>query len=305
MLFRSDDVARMRQRAVDAVTAVYQRLGLAEFTPEWADQAVDAAGSKDIPAADLMLPLTASQRIMADGITMLDVITALAESGFTTEAQRCLDLLKARIAGDYLQTAAIFDESMQPLSLVTDPNDYAGPGTGYRPTPQRQAEIDQVRQAKSVADIRAEQDGWRTGGIIEAGPAVPSSDPREVVIGVSPATGRAIWRTLSGLSVEGVLDELLTGLEQEGCHGRVVRINETVDLGMIGLTAARMSGSGVSIGLQAKGTALIHRRDLAPLANLELYSVAPTLDRQLYRQLGINAARHAHGVTPEIGRAHV
>ena len=187
-----DDVARMRQRAVDAVTAVYQRLGLAEFTPEWADQAVDAAGSKDIPAADLMLPLTASQRIMADGITMLDVITALAASGFTTEAQRCLDLLKARIAGDYLQTAAIFDEDMRPLSLVTDPNDYTGPGTGYRPTPVRQAQIDTIRQQKSVADIRNEQDQWRTGGIIESGPAVPSSDPRDVVIGVSPATGRAI-----------------------------------------------------------------------------------------------------------------
>ena len=139
-------------------------------------------------------------------------------------------------------------------------------------------------------------------GIIEAGPAVPSSDPRDVVIGVSPATGRAIWRTLSGLTVEEVLDELLTGLESQGCTGRVVRINDTVDLGMIGLQAARLSGSGVSIGLQAKGTALIHQRDLAPLANLELYSVAPTLDRDLYRALGVNAGRHAKGITPEPSR---
>jgi propanediol dehydratase large subunit len=68
---------------------------------------------------------------------------------------------------------------------------------------------------------------------------------------------------------------------------------------MIGLTAARLSGSGVSVGLQAKGTALIHRRDLAPLANLELYSVAPTITRELYRMMGINAGRHAKGATPE------
>ena len=39
-------------------------------------------------------------------------------------------------------------------------------------------------------------------------------------------------------------------------------INSTIDLGMVGLTAARLAGSGIGIGLQGKGTALIHRRDL-------------------------------------------
>ena len=48
-----------------------------------------------------------------------------------------------------------------------------------------------------------------------------------------------------------------------------------------------------------KGTALIHRRDLAPLANLDLYSVAPTVTPQLYRLMGINAGRYAKGMTPE------
>ena len=134
---------------------------------------------------------------------------------------------------------------------------------------------------------------------VATGNADVSHDPRDVVIGVSPATGREIWQTLSGISVSDALRELLAGLEEEGCVGRIVRINDTVDLGMVGLQAARMSGSGISIGLQAKGTALIHRRDLAPLANLELYSVAPTLDKELYRLMGINAGRHAKGATPE------
>ena len=92
---------------------------------------------------------------------------------------------------------------------------------------------------------------------------------------MSPAVGRSIWRTLSGLPVVDALGELLAGLEEEGCVGRVVRVNDTIDLGLVGLTAARLAGSGIGIGLQAKGTALIHRRDLTPLANLELYSVAP------------------------------
>jgi propanediol dehydratase large subunit len=107
-----------------------------------------------------------------------------------------------------------------------------------------------------------------------------------------------VWRTLSGLPVVEVLRELLAGLEEEGCTARVVRVSGTLDLGMVGLTAARLAGSGIGIGLQGKGTALIHRRDLPPLANLELYSMAPSITPSLYRQLGGNAGRHAKGATP-------
>jgi propanediol dehydratase large subunit len=293
------EVARLRRRATDAVSAVYSWLGLGDFSSEWADQAVDAAGSKDITSGDLMLPLTAARTIMETNVTMLDVIAALAENGFDLEAQRCLDMLKARVAGDYLQTSALFDEEMNVLSLVTDPNEYSGPGTGYQPTPTRQAQIDTIRQQRSVADLLVEQQSFEYKNIFATGSAEVSYDPREVVIGVSPATGKDIWVTLSGLSVADAITEILAGLEEEGCVGRIVRINDSLDLGMIGLTAARLSGSGVSVGLQAKGTALIHRRDLAPLANLELYSVAPTITRELYRMMGINAGRHAKGATPE------
>lgn len=293
------EVARLRRRATDAVSAVYSWLGLGDFSSEWADQAVDAAGSKDITSGDLMLPLTAARTIMETNVTMLDVIAALAENSFDLEAQRCLDMLKARVAGDYLQTSAIFNEEMNVLSLITDPNEYSGPGTGYQPTPTRQAQIDTIRQQRSVADLLEEQQSFVNKNIFVSGSAEVSYDPRDVVIGVSPATGKDIWVTLSGLSVADAITEILAGLEEEGCVGRIVRINDSLDLGMIGLSAARLSGSGVSVGLQAKGTALIHRRDLAPLANLELYSVAPTITRELYRMMGINAGRHAKGATPE------
>lgn len=293
------DVARLRDRAVRAVRDVYRTLGLADFTEDWQEQAIDAAGSKDVPAADLMTPLSASRLIRDAGVTMLDVVAALDENGYEVEAERLLDMLRARVVGDYLQTSAIFTEDMQVLSLVTDPNDYSGPGTGYVPTAERQAEIDGIRQQRSVEDLRSQQQAHRSERLTPAGPAVVEHDPRDVVIGVSPATGRSIWRTLCGLTVDEALDELLAGLEEEGCTGRVVRVNDTIDLGLIGLTAARLAGSGIGIGLQAKGTALIHRRDLTPLANLELYSVAPSLDRGAYRQLGVNAGRHAKGATPE------
>ena len=74
------------------------------------------------------------------------------------------------------------------------------------------------------------------------------TDPREVAIGDSPGVGRTVWRTLSGLLVVDVLRELLAGLEEEGCTARVVRVNSTLDLGMVGLTAARLAGSGIGIG---------------------------------------------------------
>jgi propanediol dehydratase large subunit len=299
----AENIGELRRRAVAAVRAVYSWFGLAEFTDEHAERAIDAAGSKDLGDTDTMAVLNAARTIRDSGMTGIDIVTALYESGFQTEAERVLDMLKARVDGDHLHTAAIFDEQMNVLSLVTDPNDYRGPGTGYDVSGERAVEIDAIRQQRSVADLLDDQaEAADPDAFTSSGTAAAGHDPREVVIGLSPAAGRAIWTTLSGLPLTVVLQEILAGLEEEGCLGRVVRINDTIDVGRIGLTAARLSGSGIGIGLQGKGTALIHRRDLPPLANLELYSVAPNITRELYRLLGINAARHALGATPDPAR---
>ncbi len=306
-----DRIAEVRREAAQLCRAVYQHLGLADFTDEHVELAVDAAGSKDLGETDTLAVVSAAQAIRDGGITVVDVVAALDETGYEAAAERIVAMTAQRLAGDYLQTSAIFDEQLRVLSLVTDPNDYAGPGTGFEPSPERQAEIDAIRQARGVEDLRAEQATAAVSLLAAAGPAGPGNgsgtgragqDPREVIIGVSPAVGRDVWRCLSGLTVPEVLAELLAGLEEEGCTGRVVRFNDTVDLGRIGLAAARLAGSGIGIGLQGKGTALIHRRDLAPLANLELYSVAPVVTPELYRLLGANAARHAKGGTPDPAR---
>jgi propanediol dehydratase large subunit len=295
-------IKALRQNAAQACQSVYRHLGLVDFTDEHVERAVDAAGSKDLGETDTLAVLNAAHAIREGGLTVLDVVAALDETGYEDEAERIMAMTRARLAGDYLQTSAIFDEDLGVLSLITDPNDYAGPGTGYEPPPQRLREIDAIRQERGVDDLRAQQAGYATSLLEPAGPAHPGQDPRDVVIGVSPAVGRDVWRCLSGMTVTAVLAELLAGLEEEGCVGRVVRFNDTVDLGRIGLAAARLAGSGIGIGLQGKGTALIHRRDLAPLANLELYSVAPSVTPELYRLLGANAARHARGGTPDAAR---
>ncbi len=297
-----DEVGRLRRRAAEATRDVYRWLGLADFDDDHVERAIDAVGSKDLVVdgvePDAMVVLGAAQAIRSSGLGSLEVARALLECGYDVEAHRVLQMLRARVHGDHLQTAAIFDEEMNVLSLVTDPNDYAGPGTGYEPSPRRQAEIDNIRQARGVEDLRADQAHWAGDQLRVLCPAAAGSDPAEVVIGLSPGVGRSVWRTLSGLPVIEVLRELLAGLEEEGCRARLVRINHTLDLGLVGLTAARLAGSGIGIGLQGKGTALIHRRDLPPLANLELYSMAPVITPALYRLLGANAGRHAKGATP-------
>jgi len=298
----ADRIGELRWEAAQMCRAVYQHLGLADFTEDQVELAVDAAGSKDLGETDTLAVVGAAHAIRDGGITVVDVVAALDELGYEAQAEAIMDMTRARLAGDYLQTSAIFDEQLRVLSLVTDPNDYAGPGTGFEPAPERQAEIDAIRQARGVEDLRAEQAAAAVPLLAAAAAAPPGQDPREVIIGVSPAVGRDVWRCLSGLAVTDVLAELLAGLEEEGCTGRVVRFNDTVDLGRIGLAAARLAGSGIGIGLQGKGTALIHRRDLAPLANLELYSVAPAVTPELYRLLGANAARHAKGGTPDPAR---
>jgi propanediol dehydratase large subunit len=295
-----DQLLAVRRRAAEACRAVYAGLGLADFDDEHLEAVVHAEGSRDLPQDGGLTVLQAAQAISQQRVTGLDVALALDEAGYTVEAERVLSMLRARIEGNMLQPAAIFDEDMHCLSVVTDPNDYAGPGTGYVPTAARRAEIDAVRQERSLEDLRsAQMEDARPDALTVTGVASSSSDARDVVIAVSPGFGRSVWRTLSGLHVVDVLGDLLAGLEEEGCTARVVRINRSIDLGQIGLSGARLAGSGVGIGLLGKGTALIHRRDLPPLANLELYSVAPHITPEMYRLLATNAARHAKGAVPE------
>src|SRR5207244_9889337 len=94
--------------------------------------------------------------------------------------------------------------------------------------------------------------------------------------------------------------ELVEGIRDEGAQARIVRIRRTADVAFIGHDGARLSGSGIAVGLQSKGTALIHRADLEPLDNLELFGMAPSLTLESYRQIGRNAAGYAlgRGVSP-------
>ena len=291
----------LRRRAVEALRAVLDELDLARFSDADAEAVVQAHGSLDVPALDPHLVPDAADQLMQRGLTALDVVRALAARGFEVEAERVLDMLRQRLYGDYLQTSAIFTEDMRVLSALSDPNDYAGPGTGYRMTAARRVETGAVRQVWAPRDAgrRAGRARGLPASCASSGPAQRGTRPDEVVVGLSPAFAHTIWLSLSGLTVAEVLRQVLAGIEEEGAAARLVQVRRTLDVGAIGSTASRLAGSGIGIGLQAKGTALIHRADLPPLGNLELFSIAPRVTRELYRGLGRNAARYARSAEPE------
>ena len=83
-------------------------------------------------------------------------------------------------------------------------------------------------------------------------------------------------------------------MRDAGAEPRLVRVRHVADVGLIGHDGAMLSGSGIAIGLQSKGTAVIHRADLQPLDNLESSDVA-ALTLESYRQIGRNAAGYALG----------
>ncbi len=290
----------LRRRAAEACRAVFEELGLASFSDEDVEACVLAHGSLDVPPLSPDAVPTAGERVMEQGITALDVVRALASHGYEVEAERVLEMLRQRLLGDFLQTSAIFDEDMRVLSNLTDPNDYVGPGSGYRLSAERRSQIARVRQVWSPGDLAAEQ-ALAAGclDLTETGPARARVRPDEVVVGLSPSFAEELWVALNGMTVAETLRQVLAGIEEEGLTSRLVRVRSSLDLGLIGWTAARLSGSGIGIGLQAKGTVLIHRADLPPLGNLELFSIAPRVTPELYRALGKNAARYAKGTGVE------
>jgi len=133
----------------------------------------------------------------------------------------------------------------------------------------------------------------------EVGEAKPGTDQREVVIGISPAFGVKFHKNIIGVPLKDILREIIAGVEEEGLKARVIRVRHTADVAFIGHTAAKLSGSGVGIGLQSRGTAVIHHKDLQPLNNLELFPQCPVLTLDTYRAIGKNAARYAKGEMPD------
>jgi hypothetical protein len=138
----------------------------------------------------------------------------------------------------------------------------------------------------------------RTLELVELGAAGMGTRSDEVVVAISPALGAFFSQTIVKLPHAEVLRQLLAGIEEQGVRARVIRVRASADLATIAHTAARLSGSGIGVGLLSRGTTMIHQRDLPRLSNLELFPQSPLMDLETFRSVGSNAAQYAKGDSP-------
>ncbi len=288
-----EEVVRARERAARAVQAVFDAFGFPPVTEEEVAQATFGYSSRDLPDRDRAADLAAADRVLGERISAVDVARALDERGFSEVAEAILGMLRQRVSADYLQTSAVIGPDGRVRSAVNEPNRYAGPGTGYVLEGERWLKLQSLPHVLDPRTLEEGEEGPEAAR--ELGPAEPGRSGDEVVIAVGPAFGAAIRRTINGLAHRDVLWALVEGVREGGGRPRVVRVRRFADVAFIGHEGARLSGSGVAIGLQSKGTAVIHRADLEPLDNLELFGMAPLYSLDSYRAMGRNAAGYAVG----------
>jgi propanediol dehydratase large subunit len=287
------DVLAIRKKAAQAIQAVYAELDFPPLTEAEVETASVAHASEEMPERDLVADLAAADTFLAGNRTMLDVVKALRIRGFEDVAANVLEMGRQRVVGDYLQPSAIFTRDFKVLSGINDRNDYRGPGTGYRLEDDRWSEIQAIPQAKSPREFIDAQMGEPLEKLSEIGPFAVSDNRNEVVLAVGPAFGRDLTRTIGELEHEDVLAAILTGIAEEGLTARIAKIYHSADCAAIGHAGAQLSGSGIAIGLQSRGTAVIQKQGLAPLNNLELFPQSPSLTLETYQAMGRNAARYA------------
>jgi len=289
-----DEVVRVRERGARAVQAVFEELGLPPIVDEEVEAATVGYDSSEMPDRDRAADVEAADGLLARGVSGLDVALALDRRGFGEVAEAVLSMQRQRVSADYLQTAAVIDSDGLVHSAVNDPNLYTGPGTGYR------LEGDRWELLQSLPNVLdpAELLGGAPEGepvVAERGVAGKGDDPAEVVVAVGPAFADAIRQTIADLDHCDVLAAVCDGIREGGAAPRLVRIRRVADVAFIAHDGARLSGSGIALGIQSKGTAVIHRADLEPLDNLELFGMSPLYTLDSYRAMGRNAAGYALG----------
>ncbi len=247
-----------------------------------------------MPDRDRAADVEAADELLARGVSGLDVALALDQRGFGEIAEAVLSMQRQRVSADYLQTSSVIDADGLVHSAVNDPNLYSGPGTGYQLEGERWELLQSLPNVVDPAKLLG-SDTEGEAVVVERGEAMKGDDSTEVVVAVGPAFADAIRKTINDLSHKDVLQAMCDGVRDGGATPRVVRVRRVADVAFIAHDGARISGSGIALGIQSKGTAVIHRADLEPLDNLELFGMSPLYTLESYRAMGRNAAGYALG----------
>ena len=232
------DVLAIRRKAATVIQAVYAELDFPTITDAEIEAATVAHSSDDMPDRDMVPDMAAADAFLHSDKTLVDVIIALQNTGFADVAGNMLEMGRQRVSGDYLQPAAIFDESFRVRSGINDANDYRGPGTGYRVEGERWRQIQNLPQVKTPQQFIDDNLGEPLTKLVELGPAARGTQA-EVVIAVGPAFGTVLTRTIGGLDHADVLAAILTGVAREGLIARIVKIYRSSDCAYLGYAGAQ------------------------------------------------------------------
>ncbi|MBK8445227.1 MAG: propanediol/glycerol family dehydratase large subunit [Micropruina sp.] len=148
-----EDVTRVRNKAAKVIQAVFRELGLTEISDEEVEAATYARGSQDMPNRNVVEDIKAAEDLLKRGLTGVDIVKALAKSGFEDVATSVYGMLRQRVAGDYLHTSAILTDKFEVISAVNQPNDYNGPQTGYQISDEKWEQLKTIRQAISPENV--------------------------------------------------------------------------------------------------------------------------------------------------------
>lgn len=133
---REEEITEARRNGAMALQDVFNYYDLPEITNEEIEAAVFAYSSADMPKRNMIEDIRAAEMFYQEEYTGIDIVKALYETGNTVAAENILFMLRQRVTGDYLQTAAIFSEDGKILGALNNPNEYSGPQTGYSIDPE-------------------------------------------------------------------------------------------------------------------------------------------------------------------------
>lgn len=295
-----EDAIAVRNKAAKACQAVFKGLGLPAITDEEVEAATYAYSNEEMLPRNMAADLVAAQEFFNRGLNVIDIAQALYRRGFTDVGDNILMMLKQRICGDYLQVAAIIDKNLKTTGGLNDPNDYQGPGTGYRLEGERWEKLKRKASALVPENILEKQGmiDKKKGFYNLKEAASAQNGEADIIIGISPAfankeTGSEIYNNHFL-----ILEKIMEGVHEAGMTAAIVKIYHTADLAEIAQISAGFSKTGIGIGIQSKGLVRINHRNNTAADSLEVSFNMPFSNYALYKEIGINAVEYARGQKP-------
>ena len=251
----------IRARGARAIQSVFDAFGFPPITDEEVRLATTCLDSRDLPDRDRAADVAAADRVFTERISGLDVARALDAAGFQDVAER------------RLRDAAAEGRRRLPPDLGGDRARRDGRLGGQRP--------------EHATRARAPATGWRAHGgsgcdgsrtrstrsssgrarhgepsVEETGEARRSARATDVVgRGRACVRRRALGDDRRPLARRRPRCAHHGAFATRGAEPRLVRVRRSSDVAFIGHDGARLAGSAVAIGIQSKGTTVIHRAD--------------------------------------------